>query len=66
MTAPPIQSYEIRVGCTHYVLHQDVDAVLEVDVPELRIPHAGVGEGVVVGVDEFSEGVEAVELMEDI
>jgi hypothetical protein len=47
-------------------LHQDVDAVLEVDVPELRIPHAGVGEGVVVGIDEFSEGVEAVELMEDI
>jgi hypothetical protein len=27
---------------------------------------AGVGEGIVVGVDEFSEGVAAVELMEDI
>jgi hypothetical protein len=37
--------------------------VLEVDVPELRIPHAGVGEDV-IGVDEFSEGVNSVKAVE--
>ena len=62
----PLHRNKLRAPSTLYVLHKNINTMIVMDIPEFGVVKIGLSPVIILGVDEFTEGVKTMKLVKDI